>query len=118
MALMLLAAFLLRLLWIILVPTEPVSDFALLYEAAVSAAEGDFSFTEESYFTKWVYQLGFVMYEAAVVQLFGDTIFILKFLNVLYSTAIVWFVYRTGKLFFNETVGRLVLPIRFISRQL
>lgn len=100
-------AFLVRLGWVLYASTDPISDFLLLNNAAVSAANGDFSFSEDTYFTKWVYQIGFVMYQALVITLFGEDIFILQFLNILYSVGLVWLIYLIAKELFNETAGRI-----------
>ncbi|SEH44467.1 Dolichyl-phosphate-mannose-protein mannosyltransferase [Halobacillus karajensis] len=107
LVLLLPTAFIIRLFWIIYAPTEPTSDFLMLYNAAVSAASGDLSFADNTYFTKWVYQLGFVMYEAFAIAIFGNETFILKILNALYSTGIVWIVYECARHIFNEKAGRL-----------
>ncbi|WP_198162717.1 ArnT family glycosyltransferase [Halobacillus mangrovi] len=104
---MLILAFLLRLLWVLFVPTEPESDFLTLHNAALSVTEGDFSFTENSYFQKWVYQLGFVMYQALIIFLFGEDIFILQFFNILFSVAMVWMVYKITTEIFEEKAGHL-----------
>ncbi|KHE73112.1 glycosyltransferase family 39 protein [Halobacillus sp. BBL2006] len=104
---MLVIAFVLRLLWVLYAPTEPSSDFLMLHNAALSATEGDFGFTENSYFQKWVYQLGFVMYQAFIIFIFGDDIFVLQFFNVLFSVAMVWIVYAIATDVFNEKAGRL-----------
>src|SRR5690606_10056736 len=53
----------LRFGWILYVDTQPVSDFLDMYSAAQSAIHGDLSFGASEYFTRWVYQLGFTMYE-------------------------------------------------------
>ncbi|MFD0767595.1 glycosyltransferase family 39 protein [Bacillus sp. CGMCC 1.60114] len=100
-------AFTIRFIWIIKVPTPIESDFAVMYESAIQAAKGDFSFTNSSYYTTWVYQLGFTMYEAFIIKLFGDSTFILKFLNILYCTGTTLFVYSITSKIFNEWSGRI-----------
>ncbi|MGG2063305.1 ArnT family glycosyltransferase [Bacillus sp. S14(2024)] len=105
--LLIVCAFTIRFIWIIKIPTPLESDFAVMYESAVQAAKGDFSFTTSSYYTTWVYQLGFTMYEAFVVKLFGDSTFILKLLNILYCTGTTLFVYGITSKVFNEWSGRI-----------
>ncbi|MBH0230698.1 ArnT family glycosyltransferase [Halobacillus yeomjeoni] len=100
-------AFIIRFIWVWVSPTVPESDFLMLYNAANAATEGDFGFTENAYFQKWVYQLGFVMYQAAVINMFGDSIFVLQFINILFSVAIIWLVYEITREVFNENAGRI-----------
>lgn len=100
-------AFCIRLAWIINVPTAIESDFEMLYNSAVQAANGDFSFTQNTYYTSWVYQLGFTIYQAFIIKLFGEGTFALKFLNVLYCTGIVLLVYLITTKVFNEWAGRI-----------
>ena len=100
-------AFTIRFIWILKIPTPIESDFALMYEGAVQAAHGDYSFSNSSYFTTWVYQLGFTIYQAFVIKLFGNHIFILKLLNVLYCTGTTLCIYGITSKIFNEWTGRI-----------
>ncbi|MGF9963872.1 ArnT family glycosyltransferase [Bacillus rhizoplanae] len=102
-----LCAFAIRFIWILKIQTPLESDFAVIYESAVQAAHGDYSFSSSSYFTAWVYQLGFTMYQAFIIDLFGNNIFILKFLNILYCTGTTLCVYGTASKVFNEWTGRI-----------
>ncbi|RIE00319.1 hypothetical protein D3H35_29175 [Cohnella faecalis] len=96
----------LRLIWALLVDTPPSSDFLFMHNAALAAAKGDFSFASSDYYTSWAYQLGFTMYEALIVKLFGTPIIFLKVINVLWSTGTVALVYWTAGKAFNEFCGR------------
>lgn len=102
-----LCAFATRFIWILKIPTPVESDFALMYESAVQAAHGDYSFSSSPYYTTWVYQLGFTMYQAFVIKLFGNHIFILKLLNVLYCTGTTLCIYGITSKVFNEWTGRI-----------
>nr|WP_028401309.1 glycosyltransferase family 39 protein [Ectobacillus panaciterrae] len=107
LAILITIAFLLRLGWILWIPTPVQSDFAEMYQGAVQAAKGDFSFSKNPYFSAWVYQLGFTMYEALIVRVFGEGLFILKLLNVLYCTGTVFLVYQIAARLFNESSARM-----------
>ncbi|GGG74626.1 glycosyltransferase family 39 protein [Paenibacillus radicis (ex Gao et al. 2016)] len=96
-----------RLVWILWIDTPPASDFLFMYTAAQSAAVGDFSFNDTEYFSAWVYQMGFTMYEALVISLFNEPMLILKLINVFVSSATVWIVYKAGSSVFNERSGRI-----------
>ncbi|THE11342.1 hypothetical protein E1I69_15380 [Bacillus timonensis] len=100
-------SFLLRLGWVLLIKTPPESDFLILYRAAIDAAKGDFSFSETLYFSSWVYQIGFTMFQALIISLFGKSLFILKFLNILFTVGIVVVIYLIARKLVNETAGRI-----------
>lgn len=87
-----------RLVYILVIPTVPVSDFETLYQAAQASAQGDFQWSHVSggYFYKWPYQIPFVLYEAAVIRVI-PSIFALKFLNVVWMTGAAYLVYRISR---------------------
>ena len=100
-------AFSIRLIWILNIPTPIESDFAMMYYSAVQAAKGDFSFAQNTYYTSWVYQLGFTMYQAFIIKLFGESPTLLKILNVAYCTGTTLLVYMITSKVFNEWSGRI-----------
>lgn len=71
--------FSIRLIWVLNIQTPVETDFAMMYHSAIQAAKGDFSFAQNTYYTSWVYQLGFTMYQAFIIKLFGEGTFLLKF---------------------------------------
>ncbi|WP_273124321.1 ArnT family glycosyltransferase [Bacillus weihaiensis] len=105
--LLLLIAFCLRIGWAYFIKTPIASDFLYMYEGAVDLSKGNYEFTNNFYFEKWSYQLGFTSYEAMVVSLFGDSPRILKLLNIFYSIGITIIIYLTASKLFNETSGRI-----------
>lgn len=88
----------LRVFYVFAVPTQPSSDFALLYSSAQSTVNGDLSWANvtEGYFSWWHYQIPFVLYEALVLKLV-NSMAVLKLLNVVWSVGMVYFVYRIVK---------------------
>ncbi|MGZ0877470.1 glycosyltransferase family 39 protein [Priestia megaterium] len=100
-------SFLIRLVWILNIDTPIKSDFSVMYNAAVQAAKGDFSFTKIPYFSTWVYQLGFTFYEAAVIKIFGESALIIKLLNILYCTGTGFLIYLIASKVLNEKNGRI-----------
>ncbi|EMI9087326.1 MULTISPECIES: glycosyltransferase family 39 protein [Bacillus] len=106
-----LLAFTLRLAWVLTVQTNVVQDFEQMYNGAVDAANNNFSFADKAYFTTWVYQLGFTMYQAGVIKLFGEGVLAIKLLNILYCTGITYFIYRIATHLFNEFSGRVAALI-------
>lgn len=111
---LILVGILLRVGWIIWIQTPPASDFLYLHTAAVSAAAGDFSFSESEYFASWVYQLGFTMYEALIIKLFGSSLLVLKLINVLFSVGTAVIIYFSGAKIFNEPSGRIASLISIL----
>ncbi|MFF2483833.1 ArnT family glycosyltransferase [Paenibacillus sp. NPDC058071] len=99
--------FALRLAWIIWNPAPPESDFLFMYNAAVEAAAGNFSFSDTPYYISFPYQFGFTMYEAAIIRLFGNHLIILKLLNVLLSVGTSVILYGLASRVFNESCGRI-----------
>lgn len=100
-------SFSIRFIWIGIIPTEPVSDFKIMYDGAVQASKGLFDFSNSTYFTTWPYQLGFTMYQALVVKLFGEGLFILKFVNVIFSVGTCILIYLISTKIFGEAAGRI-----------
>ncbi|WP_158606474.1 ArnT family glycosyltransferase [Paenibacillus ginsengarvi] len=97
----------LRLIWIWSVDTQPVSDFLDMHSAALNAASGDFSFGTSDYFTRWPYQLGFALYEALPIKLFGSSLIVLKLFNVLFQAATAVLVYLSAARAFGESAGKM-----------
>lgn len=92
-----------RVWYVFTVPSEPVSDFALLYSSAEAAANGDFSWANvtEGYFAWWRYQIPFVLYEAAVIKL-THSVAALKLLNVVWGVGTVYLVFRLTRAFAGD----------------
>lgn len=97
----------LRLAWVLKIDTPPVSDFLDMHSAALSAARGDFTFGQSEYFTRWVYQLGFTMYEAGIIKLFGEPIRILQLFNIAFNVGTAVIVYLAASRLFNEFCGKM-----------
>ena len=95
-----------RIVWILAIDSPPISDFLDMYMAAQQAAAGDFSFSSSPYFTRWVHQTGFTLYEALILALTGGSIVSLKVLNAVYQAATAVAVYRIGSWLFGEGCGR------------
>lgn len=90
----------LRIGYILVVDTPIISDFYLLYDAAVRFLEGDMSWADFEYYQWWGYQLPFIGYEALVLKLFPTT-WALKLMNVAFMVGTDWLVYRIGRLFLS-----------------
>ena len=102
----------LRIVYIFAVPTQPVSDFALLYSTAQSAAAGDMSWADaaEGYFSWWQYQVPFVLYEAAILRLVPSAA-VLKMMNVVWGVGSVYLIWRIAS---GLMPGRCALAAAFM----
>lgn len=98
-----------RLSYVVVIPTEPTSDFKALYEAAQASSMGDFSWSHVSggYFYNWCYQIPFVLYESIIFKLF-PSIFALKLLNVFFMVGINYLLYRIGQFFLSDKAALCV----------
>ena len=92
------AALILRVLAVLLLPSEPISDFYLLYSAAERAAGGDAGAFSDRYFALWGYQIPFSLYEALIIKLGGGKT-ALGLLNALWGALTAWLVYDIARRF-------------------
>ena len=101
-------AFVVRYLWIIFVDTYPTSDFKIMYDAALELAKGNYeSVFYTGYFSVWVYQLGFTGYLAIILKLFNNSLFVVKFINVIIISFITIIIYFSAKKLVNEKIARI-----------
>lgn len=101
-------SFLIRLVFIIVVNFPQVYDFKTLLEASEMFARGDYSFNTWFHFVTWGYQTAFVIYQGILLKIF-HSIFILKLLNIIYSSFLVYIVYKLGlKISKNEKSARII----------
>lgn len=100
-------SFFIRLIAVIVLDLPQTTDFSILLDAASSFSLGDFSFQYTDYFSLWGYQTGFVIYEGIILKLFGN-VFVLKFLNILYSSSLCIIIYYFARQLCNEKSAKLV----------
>ena len=91
------AAFAVRCLFVLLINTQPESDFALVYEAAKGLAAGNNTLNDSPYFQTWAYQSGYVLFLAFFIRFFGASLFSFKVMNCLFSTATTLLVYLLAR---------------------
>lgn len=104
--LLFIVSFLVRLAVIIILNFPQVYDFATLLDASHMFANGDYSFNQWWHFHTWGYQTGFVIYQGFLLKIFHSE-FLLKLLNVLYSSLLVVFIYKLGKRISDEKSARV-----------
>ena len=82
-------AFIIRLIWVLNINSQPVSDFTQMYKGAQNILNGNTDLVRNSeYFRVWVYQLGFAFFQSNILRIFGDSIEVLKVTNAFISACI------------------------------
>lgn len=89
-------SFISKLIFIKLFNFEQISDFKVLLDASFKFAKKDYSFSNDLYFKLWAYQTGFVAYQGLLLKIFKN-IFILKILNIIYTSFLTVYIYLFGK---------------------
>ena len=102
-----LVSFFTRLVFILIFDFPQVYDFATLLDASNMFSRGDYSFNQWFHFHTWGYQTGFVIYQGLLLKLFHSE-FLLKLLNVLYSSFLVLFIYKFSKKISDYRSARIV----------
>lgn len=88
--------------------TVPVSDFKTMFEAAQQTIHGDFTYSQNSYFSTWAYQTGLVLFEALFLKL-HNSILTLKIVNCFLGAGIAVLVYKISlTLWEDECVAQIV----------
>lgn len=100
-------SFISRLIFIIMFKFPQLDDFSTLLEASHMFSNGDYSFNQWFHFHTWGYQTGFVIYQGFLLKLFHSE-FLLKFLNIIYSSCLVLFIYKVGKRISDDKSSRIV----------
>ena len=104
-----LVGFIVRLVSVIIIKTEPVSDFKILYDAANNISSGDYnSVLSNGYFNLWVYQLGFTGYLTVLIKLFGNSVFMIKVINCIVVSLIPLVIYYSAKLIVSKKSAKIV----------
>ena len=102
-----LVGIIIRIAYAITTEAPIISDQLACFNAAQQAAQNDYSWTESSYFSKWAYQIPFVLYEALLLKVFG-TVRALYFFNGVFSIITVLEVYLIVKRVYNKRVSLVV----------
>lgn len=76
-----------------------------MYQASNLLRVGDLSYTESSYFIKWGYQVGHVVYQAILLNICNSTFF-LKIVNCLALSSTTVLIYLIVKDLLNEKVAK------------
>ena len=99
-------SFFLRLLVVLCIHTDIVSDFGLMYKASLELVSGTRDYLNNVYFLTWAYQMGHVVYQALLLSMIESVTF-LKIVNALVTSLIVVFVYLLGREVGGEKGSRI-----------
>ena len=95
-----------RLGVILLVDTPIISDFKMMYDAALEVVNGTDSYKSMGYFITWGYQMGHVLYQAFLLNIV-NSVFFLKIVNCLITSLTVVFVYLISKRICSERSAKI-----------
>jgi len=106
-------ALLIRIAWIIVVPSVPVSDYATMYDCAKRILQGDFSgMYGVGYFARYPHLVLSVLYMAFMKLLFGsDALFAIKVFSVALSAINIFLLYNISKYFVKSERARLITAL-------
>lgn len=101
-----LLSLLIHLLAVALITTPIESDFGLQYEASQQFAQGNFSFQDTTYFQRWGYQTGLVIWQGTLLKLWNSPVF-LRLVNCVVAAGTNLLVYLIARDYFEERAARL-----------
>ena len=100
---------LLRLIWILAIPTLPFSDFEF-YNAFATQIVQQKSFEIESIAAR-MYSLGYPIVLAATYEIFGVHLMLAKLLNILFSVLMAMLLFWIVRYSFDECVARVTMVL-------
>jgi len=110
-----LVSFIIRILWITLTQTIPVSDFQMMYNSASEVFSGNFScFHGFNYFARFPHDTIAVLYYSLFYNFYKNPIFLVKLFNVFFSTLSVFIMYCIVKQLFgykSALVSAIILSL-------
>ena len=95
-------------IWGIYANTEPVSDYEVLIEGANKVLDGTFpelSFDKTNYFYFFNYQIGYSLYLAGIMKLFGQSLIVLKISEIIVLALTNYIIYLIGRKLYNSLTG-------------
>ena len=99
-------SFIIRLGVILLVDTPIISDFKVMYDAALEIVNGTDSYKSMGYFITWGYQMGHVLYQAFLLSIINSAFF-LKIVNCIITSLTVVFIYLISRRICSERSAKI-----------
>lgn len=105
-----------RTIWLINIETAPYSDFEVLYSAAKNLANGNImEFTGNNYIARFPHLSYMVVYMSIIIRLFGETLLVIKLLNMIFSIFSMYLIYKVCiEVFNNNSLALISLGISSI----
>ena len=101
-------SFLAYFIWGAFAKSPAVSDYEVLINGAKEMANGTFSalsFDKTNYFYFYNFQVGFVMYLALIMKIFGSRLIVLKFFEAVAMSLSNVLVYKVASVTYDRKVG-------------
>lgn len=93
-------AFVLRLIAIITLNVQPVSDFKTILDTAEKLKDGINIINESNYFHMWAYQTMMVVYQATILKIFNSAL-VIQIIDAIFTSGICVLIYILGNKIFN-----------------
>jgi len=105
------ACFVIKLLWVIFMPMEPKVDYATFYQTAQALSE-DWIYADR-YIALFPHLMGYSSFLSVFFKIFGDSVFLAAFLNVVLTVISGILIYKTMRIMISPTaaVGAYIMWI-------
>lgn len=100
-------SFFLRLIVVIFVKTDIISDFKTMYDASLEILNNTSNYRNSTYFLTWGYQMGHVLYQTLFLSIINNDVF-LKIINAFITSFIPIMIYMISKDISNEKSAKIV----------
>ncbi|MBR2476736.1 MAG: glycosyltransferase family 39 protein [Clostridia bacterium] len=101
---MLMAA-VIRIIYVHITETAPVSDYKTMYESAVAFANGNNPFLQKSYFHRFPHMTFYPLVCGIIFRFSGANILLIKYLHILLSVMCIPVIYKLCTLLCNRKAG-------------
>ncbi|MBP3463599.1 MAG: glycosyltransferase family 39 protein [Clostridia bacterium] len=95
-------------IWGIFAKTQPVNDYGVLFQGSKQMVEGNFkvlSFDKTNYFYFYNFQIGYVMYLAGLMKIFGDSLKALKIIEIIVMSLTNLLICSIGEKIYSKKIG-------------
>lgn len=99
-------SFILRLLIVITINTPVISDFKTMLDASLELVNNTSNYKSMPYFITWGYQMGHVVYQAFLLSIINNLLF-LKIMNALITSLTIVMIYIISKKLSNEKAAKI-----------
>lgn len=100
-------ALLVRIITSIYLKVPIMDDFKTMYNASKSLIEGNLTFTKDTYFTNFSYQLGFVFMQGMLLKIINSILF-LKIVNSIITSLIVVLIFLISRNISSSRSSKIV----------